>query len=87
MKTQVDEKTATLLFLVAWDRPDLWDYFRRWFSGVETVQVILDRRRGERRKATQAHEPGQRREDRRRQLGLDDEVRSSGFAITRLEDK
>ena len=86
MKTQVDEKAVTLLFLVAWDRPDLWDYFRRWFSGIETVQVTLDRRRGERRKATQAHEPGRRRAARRRQPSLDDEVHSSGFAITRLED-
>src|SRR4030065_453397 len=37
-----------LLFIVAWKRPDLWDYLRRWFAEVGEVQVLLDRPRGER---------------------------------------
>ncbi|MGH7262946.1 MAG: hypothetical protein ACREH7_03375 [Candidatus Rokuibacteriota bacterium] len=74
---------ATHLFIVAWDRPDLWDYWRRWFSGVEDVQVILDRRRGDRRQAARAHEPERRGAGRRSQPGIDEELRSLGFAIIR----
>lgn len=74
---------ATHLFIVAWDRPDLWDYWRRWFSGVEDVHVILDRRRGERRQPAQAHEPERRQTDRRSQPGIEADLRSLGFAIVR----
>ena len=79
-------KGTSLLFVVAWNRPDLWDYFRRRFSGIAHVQVILDRRRVERRKTAQARE-AERRGAERRRSGLDDELRSSGFAITRLESQ
>lgn len=72
---------VTHLFIVAWDRPDLWDYWRRWFSGVENVQVILDRRRGERRRVVEPHEPERRRGDRRRVPGIEGELQSVGFAI------
>ncbi len=80
---QVKGMMATHIFIVAWDRPDLWDYWRRWFSGVEDVQVILDRRRGERRRAARAHEPERRRTDRRTEPGIEAELRSTGFAIVR----
>lgn len=76
---------ATYLFIVAWDRPDLWDYWRRWFSGVDNVQVILDRRRGKRRQVAQPCEPERRRGDRRGQPGLEEELRSMGFAIVSQE--
>ena len=79
----MDERMAPLLFVVAWNRPDLWDYLRRWFSEVENVQVVLDRRRRERRRPPQAHEPERRRADQRRYPGLEDELYSSGFVITR----
>ncbi|MBI3031796.1 MAG: hypothetical protein HYY64_20010 [Candidatus Rokubacteria bacterium] len=69
------------LFIVAWNRPDLWDYWKRWFAGVENVEVILDRRRGERRQSPQAFEPERRRTERRGQAGVDDELRTAGFAI------
>ena len=69
------------LFIVAWNRPDLWDYWKRWFSGVENVEVILDRRRGERRRAAQAFEPERRGTERRCREDIDDELRNGGFAI------
>lgn len=71
---------ASHLFIVAWNRPDLWDYWKRWFAGVENVEVILDRRRGERRQARQTFEPDRRQADRR-QAGIEDELGSLGFAI------
>ena len=69
------------LFIVAWNRPDLWDYWKRWFAGVESVEVILDRRRGERRQAPQAFEPERRGAERRGRQDIDDELRTGGFAI------
>ena len=69
------------LFIVAWNRPDLWDYWKRWFSGVENVEVILDRRRGERRQAPRAFEPERRGAERRCREDIDDELRNAGFAI------
>lgn len=69
------------LFIVAWNRPDLWDYWKRWFAGVESVEVILDRRRGERRQPAQAFEPERREMERRTRQDIDDELRSVGFAI------
>lgn len=72
---------ASHLFIVAWDRPDLWDYWRRWFAGVEDVQVILDRRRGERRREPQAYEPERRATDRRGLPGIEEDLRTTGFAF------
>ena len=69
------------LFIVAWNRPDLWDYWKRWFSGVENVEVILDRRRGERRQAPRAFEPERRGAERRCREDIDDEIRTARFAI------
>ncbi len=82
MNTELDRETSALLFLVAWNRPDLWDYLRRWFAEVQNVEVILDRRRGERRRLARPDGSERRRAPRRRQPGLDDELRSTGFAIT-----
>ena len=81
VNTGADEKMATHLFIVAWDRPDLWDYWRRWFSGVKDVQVILDRRRGERREPPEEHDPERRLVNRRSAPGITQELRSVGFAI------
>ena len=75
---------APFLLIVAWNRPDLWDLWRRWFVGVGEVEVVLDRRRGERRQRSGPCEPERRRAERRRQPGLEDELRSTGFAITRF---
>ena len=83
LTTQTDRKMTSLLLIVAWNRPDLWALWRRWFSGIDDVQVILDRRRGARRQRAQPHQPDRRGADRRRQPPIDDELRSTGFAISR----
>jgi len=54
-----------LLFVVAQDRPDLYSYLTWHFSSEPGVQVILDRRRLERRERTERHDPDRRRGDRR----------------------
>ncbi|MGH7262340.1 MAG: hypothetical protein ACREH7_00255 [Candidatus Rokuibacteriota bacterium] len=72
---------ARYLFIVGQDQPDLRDYFTRWFSEVPEVDVVSDRRRGERRQGGQSREPERRRADRRRSLNLNEEIRQTGFAI------
>ena len=58
---------AEHLLIVPRDRPDLYEYLKRQFSGVENFEVLLDRRRGERRQRNISHEPDRRRGQRRRQ--------------------
>lgn len=72
---------ASHIFIVAWNRPDLWDYWKRWFSGVDNVEVILDRRRGERRQPSEASDPERRQDERRQRPDIDEELRNIGFAI------
>ena len=72
---------ARYLFIVGQDQPDLRDYFARWFSEVPEVEVVSDRRGGERRQGGQSREPERRRGDRRRNLNLSEEIRQTGFAI------
>lgn len=80
-----ERKLTELLFIVARDRRELWDCWTQWFSGIPHVRVILDRRRGERRRQVKAHQPERRQTDRRRQAGTDAGLRSAGFEIIRRE--
>ena len=54
------------LIIVARDEPDLYDFIRRDNVFDERVQVIADRRVGERRASITSHAPDRRRTDRRR---------------------
>jgi hypothetical protein len=54
------------LIIVARDEPDLYDFIRRDNVFDERVQVIADRRVGERRASPGSHAPDRRRTDRRR---------------------
>ena len=69
------------LFVVAQDKPELCDYLKGWFSGIPTVEVVLDRRQGERRQRAVISEPRRRGGDRRSQKEIDTEIRQTGFAI------
>jgi hypothetical protein len=73
-----------LLFLVARDQPDLWDQLNKEFSR-EDVAVVVDRRRGERRRAEPANGDNRRHTDRRARAEIDKEVQSRGFSVIRLE--
>ena len=74
------------LLIVAHNQPDLWHYLKQNFAGDEKVEVILDRRRGERRRRVQAHEPERRQADRRRQPGIDETLRYRSFLIIRQQE-
>src|SRR5262249_45394805 len=74
------------IFIVGRDRPDLYRYLSQTFSDAENVQVIWDRRAGERRAAAVTpHEPERRRADRRRRPAVDQELRNVGYAFITID--
>ena len=79
------ETIRRLLFIVGSKRPDFYESLRRTFRGDDTVQIVLDRRRGERRTPRRAgrRPPGreQRGADRREHLEIQRQLRSRGYAV------
>lgn len=73
------------LLIVARDQLSLCEYLTRAFSSDEQVQVLLDRRRGERRQLPQAHAPERRRGERRAQQGIGRGALGAPVTIFRLE--
>jgi len=71
------------LLIVARNQPDLCDYLSRSFSGDEKVQVMLDRRGGQRRQQVEGHDPERRLGERRQNNG--ERFLSLGVNIIRLE--
>jgi hypothetical protein len=69
------------LFIVDQEKPELREYFSGWFSGIGHVEVIVDRRRGERRRNGRATGQERRRSDRRSKPEIDREIRETGFTI------
>jgi hypothetical protein len=69
------------LVITARNRSELHAYLRRQFSPDDNVQVLLDRRRRERRHRQQLHDPDRRRGDRRGQPGKDNWLQYHGLLI------
>lgn len=72
-----------LLYVVARDRLSLYDYLTRHFVEEEGVEVILDRRRSQRRSRIQLTESERRTSDRRHPAGPDNYLDTLGYLITR----
>ncbi|HXG05685.1 MAG TPA: hypothetical protein VNO23_19995 [Candidatus Binatia bacterium] len=73
------------ILLVARDRERLFEYLKRAFAGNDTVQVLLDRRVGERRRsAPEGRLPERRRSDRRRQ-DVSSQLRGLGWAVVSVD--
>ena len=71
------------LLIVARNQPDLWRYLKDNFAGDDKVEVILDRRREERRQRIQPHESERRQAERRRQPSLDKDLTYRSLVIVR----
>jgi len=71
------------LLIVARNQPDLCHYLKNNFAGDEKVEVILDRRRGDRRQRIQPHELERRRGERRHQPGTEKDLNYRSFVIVR----
>src|SRR5206468_8291505 len=67
------------------DRQKLFEYAKRAFSGNSSVEVVLDRRRAERRTGERASSPDRRRGDRRLMNEIDNHLRALGWAVVRLD--
>jgi len=75
------------LVITAKDQASLYDFFKRTFAGVETVEVRMDRRAGDRRPAADPV-PGDRRPaERRSRPEVEAELRASGFAFVRSQPR
>jgi len=74
----IDEHMARHLFLVSRQEARLFEYLLERFRDDGNVEVILDRRRAERRRRPRGQEPERRRSDRRtrREVDLELQVRS-----------
>ncbi|TMQ23502.1 MAG: hypothetical protein E6K82_10825 [Candidatus Rokuibacteriota bacterium] len=73
------------LFIVARDRSDLYRYLSQTFADAENVEVIWDRRAGERRQGDTAASPERRRRQRRSRNSIDEELRTVGYAFLVLD--
>jgi hypothetical protein len=71
------DKVRTLI-IVAQDRPDLWARLTQDFSGVETVKVLLDRRR-----PVPTHDSERREADRRRPVSIETDLCYRQYVIVR----
>lgn len=77
---------ARHLFLVARHEARLYEYLVDRFRDDPNVEVILDRRHGERRSRSERHAAERRRADRRTRRELDLELRIRSHVILTLPD-
>lgn len=75
------------LVIVAKDEPDLHAWLARKFAGEPGVEIVCDRRRGERRTRPTGLLVERRRSERRRRSDVDAEMRARGWAIVRVLEK
>jgi hypothetical protein len=73
------------LFIVSRVEPQLFDYLAREFASEDDVQVILDRRIGERRKSTRTRPVERRQADRRTLAHVPRQIGSLGYAFVRVD--
>jgi hypothetical protein len=84
-RDEASGQVAKQIVVVARDRQKLFEYAKRAFSGNSSVEVVLDRRRAERRSGERASSPDRRRGDRRLMNEIDNHLRALGWAVVRLD--
>jgi hypothetical protein len=79
--------TTGILVVVGRDQGELYEYFRWGFAQTPGVEVVLDRRLGERRGRRNGHGPAEERRkgDRRRAAGTRAELLARGFLLARRD--
>lgn len=73
------------LFIVARDHPELCAHLEREFVSEEGVEVVLDRRQGERRRRAIGTTEERRRGDRRAHPPIQHELNTLNFALVRAD--
>lgn len=76
---------GTDLLVVARTQPGLYAYLKEDFAGDDDVEVIMDRRVGERRRDRAPCTPERRRSERRGGPDVRDKLTSVGFAVVRIQ--
>lgn len=76
---------ASRLCIVSRRHPELYAYLRRRFAADDTVTVILDRRRAQRRQPSLAVRPSRRVADRRSRPEVDARLRIRSHMIVTIE--
>ena len=80
---------ARFLFIVARQLPSVYEHLCQQFGREPNVEVIMDRRKGDRREPEAAAPPPgpERREgERRRNASVDEQLRVMGYAFVRIAD-
>ena len=71
------------LWIVSRAEPKLYECLKDHFAGRPGVNVVFDRRRGQRRQRA-ASAPLERRQAERRQRSVDEDLAALGVAIARI---
>jgi hypothetical protein len=82
-----DREIVRHLLIVARNREQLYGQLKEAFSGNERVQVIVDRRTGERRqRPPQAGTAAERRKADRRRRDVEEQLRTIGWALVLMDE-
>jgi hypothetical protein len=76
------------IFVVARHLPAVYEHLRKQFAAEADVDVVVDRRRGERRHGGDrmtAPDRERRQRDRRRNAAADEGLRTMGYAFVRAD--
>jgi hypothetical protein len=84
MEHAVRTPRRRLVFVVSRDRMDLYEKLREALIREPDVDLILDRRKADRRVGTSPFDEERRGRQRRERLALDTEVREFGWAVVKL---
>jgi hypothetical protein len=85
-RTQTEEQMGRTLFIVSRQHPDLYAYLRERFAADTAVEVILDRRLGQRRQRAAVTQVDRRRSDRRTRPEVEVELQTRSHAIITIPE-
>lgn len=74
------------LIVVSREQPDLWRHLRQLFTGIDGVNIVLDRRHGGRWQWAQSRAYEERGEDRRRPRTVDAGLSHRSFVIVNPDE-
>lgn len=80
------EIAAPFLFVVSREDPSRYDFVKEHFAGEGDVEVVVDRRRGERRTVLLAPAASDRRGTDRRHTDLSTDLRALGWGYVRRSE-
>jgi hypothetical protein len=81
--TGAKRREVRSLVIVAREQRELWAALAHEFKSIEEIQVVLDRRKGERRKMVQPVSQDRRAGERRTVPRLEDDLRARQYVLVR----